>query len=969
MRTCFLRFFKSLLALFCFSQTPLFSAALTWNVAGSGAWDTTTANWSAGTFTDGGVDDVTFNNAAGGTITISANMTPNSTAVSAAAGTYTFTGGPIDGGTLTKSGSGTLILSGANSYAGATSISAGVLNIQNNSALGSTAGTTSVASGAALQIQGNITVTGENITIVGGGGASNGAIRNISGSNTWTGNVTVSSAATTRIGSDAGTLLISGNVALSPTSTDLFVLQGVSNGEISGVISGVSQIFKSGFNAGTWTLSGANTYTGKTSIANGALSVASLNRITGGSASSSLGAPTTATSGTIDLGSTTTTGTLIYTGSGETTDRVLNLAGTTGGATLDQSGTGSLQFSSALTATGSGAKTLTLQGSTSGTGEIAGAIVNSAGGATSLTKSGTGTWTLSGTNTATGLATINGGTLIVGTASGGNWAGAITANSGATLKGRGAISGAVTINSGATYSPGNSPGIQSVGSLTLNSGSNTIIEIDGATAGNGAGFHDQIQVTGAATINSGTTLTPQTIFSGSSGYKPSAGQKFTILTAGSLTGQFTTIDNSGNPTNLTFVPVYSSTQIDLYAVYASLSLSLQGLTTNQRNIATILDGFQPTQLTSNASPSNSTKIYQGLLGLQDHELKSAIDQLSPEKLSTMSLNVNTLGSIANSGAHQRLQQSRGGDRGLSVNGVSLTTLDGDYEYERIALDKGSMIVPKIKPRLRNSFFVTTTGSYQEIDSAADRVGSETRLGGITVGIDREFHKNLTLGVFLGEGYSDTVLDNGGNVKAHSGRVGLYGGFHQNGFYFNNSLSGGITAFESERNISFLNESASGSTLGYDLSGQTTMGVDFQTGQWVWGPLGQFNYCYQSIDSFKEKDSSAALKVFEQTAFQLETGAGLRISRPFSYQGWKWIPEIRALAAYEWYPPKAIEARFNAGGRAFTVTPSGTGHTRIKPGAGFSLIFSDYNSLHLFYESKIQESALTHQLDLSWKHLF
>lgn len=91
-----------------------FAGSLTWNVAGGGTWDTAAANWigTATTFADTGtgVDNVTFNNTAGGTINIATNMTPLSTTVSATLGTYTFSGGPIDGGALIKSGAGMLDL-------------------------------------------------------------------------------------------------------------------------------------------------------------------------------------------------------------------------------------------------------------------------------------------------------------------------------------------------------------------------------------------------------------------------------------------------------------------------------------------------------------------------------------------------------------------------------------------------------------------------------------------------------------------------------------------------------------------------------------------------------------------------------------------------------------------------------------------------------------------------------------------
>ena len=103
-----------------------------------------------------------------------------------------------------------------------------------------------------------------------------------------------------------------------------------------------------------------------------------------------------------------------YTGGGETTDRVVNLNGTTGGITLRPVGqrpAGTHQQSDEWFC---GPKTLTLQGSTAGTGELDGAIVDSSNGATSVSKQGTGQWTLAGSNTYTGGTTVSGGTLQLG---------------------------------------------------------------------------------------------------------------------------------------------------------------------------------------------------------------------------------------------------------------------------------------------------------------------------------------------------------------------------------------------------------------------------------------------------------------------------------------------------------------------------------------------------------------------------
>jgi autotransporter-associated beta strand protein len=322
-------------------------------------------------------------------------------------------------GGVSKSGTSILVLTGQNSYAGLTTVSGGFLAVGDATALGTTAAGTTVLSGASLVLPGGISVAAEPLSLTGdGAGTSSGALRNEAGTNTWGGPITVTAGAT-RISSAAGLLRLTGSVTTAGTGN--FNLGGTGDVEVTGVVSGPLVLFKSSGGAGTLTLSGANTYdAGPTTVANvfanGVVSVASIGSV--GSASSNLGAQTTATAATLGMGSTTTGATLRYTGTGETTDRIVNLRGTTGPVTLDQSGTGLLKFLSNFTATGAGSKTLFLQGSTAGTGEIAGAIVDNGGAnLTQLTKSGTGVWTLSGASTYSGGTAINAGRLVAASAS------------------------------------------------------------------------------------------------------------------------------------------------------------------------------------------------------------------------------------------------------------------------------------------------------------------------------------------------------------------------------------------------------------------------------------------------------------------------------------------------------------------------------------------------------------------------
>ncbi len=248
-------------------------------------------------------------------------------------------------GSLTTSGTGSVTLSGANTYTGATNINAGVLNIQNNTALGTTAGGTTVATGAALQMQGGITVTGETLSLSGTGVSTDGALRNISGSNTWTGGITLGS--NSRINSDAGTLVISGNIGGNAQN---LTIGGAGNTIMNGIIGTTSgSLTKDG--AGILMLNGNNTYNGGTSINGGSLQLGTSQAIASGTAVS------IASGATLNLnGYTQTVG--AFSGAGTVQLGGGTLIAGSGNASSTFSGIFSNDPASVLEKTGSGTLTL-----------------------------------------------------------------------------------------------------------------------------------------------------------------------------------------------------------------------------------------------------------------------------------------------------------------------------------------------------------------------------------------------------------------------------------------------------------------------------------------------------------------------------------------------------------------------------------------------------------------------------------
>jgi autotransporter-associated beta strand protein len=187
-------------------------------------------------------------------------------------GSGTFSGVIEDGsGTLSirKTGSNEFTLSGNNTYSGLTEvISSGRLYIGHSNALGSTVSGTVVGSGAMLGLEGDISVGEEALSITGTGYSSNSApLYNVSGSNTWSG--TVSLLGDSNIRSHNGSLGLLNTSSIVGSDYDVS-FRGVGTTTVEGVIAlGSGGINK--LDTGVLTLSGNNTYEGATSITGGVL--------------------------------------------------------------------------------------------------------------------------------------------------------------------------------------------------------------------------------------------------------------------------------------------------------------------------------------------------------------------------------------------------------------------------------------------------------------------------------------------------------------------------------------------------------------------------------------------------------------------------------------------------------------------------------------------------------------------------
>jgi fibronectin-binding autotransporter adhesin len=402
-----------------------FSAASTtglFTISGSSKWDLNNVTSSVGGLSGSG----TILNSGASSQTLTATFTT-------AVGPFTFSGNIAPTTTnriaLTKSGNGTQILTGTNTYAGATTITSGTLQLGDATTTGSISASSaiSIASGANLTFKRSNSVTqGTDFssTDITGAGSLTQAGSNtltLNTSNSYSGGTTITSGAITATSSGAlgtGTVTNSARLQLSNNITlaNTINLAGQSNAAITsaGRIENVS-----GTNAinGNITFNNVGgTYTGITS-----------------------------TTGTLTLG-------------GNLTATVV---------------TGNRFFSFA------------------GAGDIGSTGIISDGSATvGVQKDGAGTLTLSGPNTYNGATTVAAGKLLVTDSIGNS---AVTVSTGGTILASDAaatIGSSVTVNAGAILAAGdvNSVGNATVGGGGLDLKTNSIFDWDLTTNDSVSGF-------------------------------------------------------------------------------------------------------------------------------------------------------------------------------------------------------------------------------------------------------------------------------------------------------------------------------------------------------------------------------------------------------------------------------------------------------------------------------------------------
>jgi outer membrane autotransporter protein len=402
------------------------------------------------------------------------------------------------------------------------------------------------------------------------------------------------------------------------------------------------------------------------------------------------------------------------------------------------------------------------------------------------------------------------------------------------------------------------------------------------------------------------------------------------------------------------------------------SYQLQGVTPNQQAIGASLD-----TLTYNPAPG--TPLFNMLNAIDmSGNVPGALDELSPQ-IYAMYGDL----AIANSNflvvsLDDRLNNLRDGSESIAATGLGTqASINGGGPNESIAGwtkndGKESKQVQTTEPKPnRWGFFAQGDGlffrgNYHDIDGQQN---ARSDSAGTIVGVDGLAGDHGVVGAFFAYNNAAVELDGAGShaqIESYSG--GLYGSFHEQGFYLNTLAAYTRNDYTSNRNILIpgFGGSANGSTNGNQATVNLDGGYDWNaTERLSFGPLLGLQYVNVGVDGFSEGlgGGPAALNVGSQNINSLQSRLGVRANYHIATSQVSALAlDLHAAWQHEYLDDsRSIGASFETGGFApFAVQTASPQRDAAVVGVGFNATFHDRLTLFVAYDLDISNSSYFEQ---------
>ncbi len=454
-----------------------------------------------------------------------------------------------------------------------------------------------------------------------------------------------------------------------------------------------------------------------------------------------------------------------------------------------------------------------------------------------LMKFGPGTLTITGAATYTGLTTVLGGTLALQ-----NGSSLIPGNaifdSGTTLKGVGTIAGNVNMLSGSTISPGNSIGTMTVGSLTLNPGSTTNIEIDPIAS-------SEIHVTGTATLAGTLNVTQDP------GTYPPTNLYDILVVDGGYTGAFDPGITGGLPGfrfSLLYLP-------NLVQLTYSRFLSTNGLNSNNLTLVNFLNNF-----------ANTSQAFNTLFTLSANDLEGALEAVDPARNAIPRFVIDDTMFAFSDMLNDH----------FAFRHLSHILQNRCYCQTECADECGC-----------GGFWIDGYADFVKQEAWAETPGFRFNSEGVFLGYDQNYSKDTVVGATLGYNHSHYRVNNHfGNGNINSFVIAPYGLTYCGDFYIDAALTYAYSRIKNERNIVFtgFDGEAESSHHSNQLMPHLGFGYDCNTNYCgVIEPFAEFDWVFNWDEDFREFGSDAFdFRQKHNASWILRSKVGLNMYQTWDY---------------------------------------------------------------------------------------
>lgn len=567
-----------------------------------------------------------------------------------------------------------------------------------------------------------------------------------------------------------------------------------------------------------------------------------------------------------------------------------------------------------------------------------------------FTKLGGGLLNILNTLSVNGQATVQNGGLSV---NGRLQAGQLVVNPDGYLKGSGLVVANV-FNYG-RVAPGNSPGTLTItGDFTQGPSGNLQMELSSLS------LFDRLVVGGTAFL--GGRLSVLSF----GGYAPEYGDRFAILQAGKIAGNFDSV-TTWNPSK--FRGRFISSGGTGTLVIAPSSYVLVAQNQNQKNTAKALDSFIPATDNDKASVSTALDL------LNSNQYPSAFNQIMPALHGTVAEQAINQSFSQTQMLNQRFSSLRLGAQGFQIIGMDAEPLVYDKDGKSVSDPKDAKSPIRQIINSRWSAWTAGNGIFARVTSVDQIPAYRSDSGGVFAGADYSWSENFTTGLYTG--YQGTYADYGsaGNMRMNSVLFGGYANFHTDGFYADALVGGGGANAQVRRSMNFstIDRTATSQQSGGQFNTSLNLGYDWQAGGFTFGPIAGAQYTFIGIAPFTETGAqSLDLAIAGQNVSSLRTTLGGRVA--FTWKARSnllVIPEIRALWQHEFLDnSRAIGATLDGGkGSGFDYWTAAPARDSIFAGAGVSAQIGPQFNTSLFYNIDFGNQSTLSQMvsaGIQWK---